>query len=294
MSIKSALAGGFRSILTMISPMLNTKVTYSCKFKRKLDLNNPQTLNEKILWLKFNTYWNNPTIKQCADKYRVREYIENKGMSEVLNSLLGVYEKPEDINWLELPKRFAIKLNVGSGCNIIVRDKNELNIEEIEKTIRKWLKSNYYLGYSEMQYKDVRPYILIEEYLGKEDGALPEDYKFYCMNGKSMYVMICAERENGDHAKYFYYDKNWNLMPYSEDALREPDYTLEKPENIDLAFEYAEKLSSEFPFVRCDLYIVRGKVYFGEFTFTPSAGMDVTRLKETDYILGEQLELPKK
>ena len=64
-----------------------------------------------------------------------------------------------------------------------------------------------------------------------------------------------------------------------------------KPENMELAFEYAEKLSQDFPFVRCDLYIVHGKIYFGELTFTPSGGMDITISHETDRILGEQLQL---
>lgn len=120
------------------------------------------------------------------------------------------------------------------------------------------------------------------------------DYKFYCMNGKSMYVMVCEDREIGKKAKYFYFDKAWNMMPYSQDALDDPDRVIPKPEGIDLAFEYAEKLSKEFPFVRVDLYIVDGKVYFGELTFTPSAGLDTGRLPATDRILGDQLVLPTK
>ena len=59
------------------------------------------------------------------------------------------------------------------------------------------------------------------------------------------------------------------------------------------AFECAERLSKGFPFVRVDLYIVGKKIYFGELTFTPSAGMDEERLKTTDLILGEMLKLPE-
>lgn len=293
MSIKSVVAGGFRSILTIISPMLNTKVTYRFKFKRKLDLKNPVTLNDKILWLKFNTYWNNPVVKQCADKYHVREYIKKKGCQEILIDLIGVYYDVKDIDWIALPDRFVIKLNVGCGCNIIVNNKKSLDIEKTKKKLTKWLKShnNYYLGYSEMQYKDVKPCILIEKYMCEEDGALPVDYKFYCMNGKSNMVMVCVDREAGQIAKYFYYDKEWNLLPYGEDVMNEPDRIIHKPSNIELAFEYAEKLSQDFPFVRCDLYIIHGKIYFGELTFTPSGGMDTTISPETDRIWGAQLLL---
>lgn len=291
MKAKEICAKGFKSMLTIISPMLNTRVLYYVKFHKRLDFNNPVTLNDKILWLKFHDYWNNPIISQCADKYRVREYLESKGFGNLLNHLLGAYDNVDDIPWEDLPARFALKLNVGCGYNLIVSDKSKLDIEKTKKMLKKWMKSKYYLEHSEMQYKNVKPYILIENYLGDEEGNLPEDYKFYCMNGKSKYVMVCTDREIGEHAKYFYFDKSWKMMPYTQDALDDPNRDIPKPQYIDEAFEIAEKLSRDFPFVRTDLYIVGGRVYFGELTFTPSAGMDVSRLKTTDIMLGEQLKL---
>lgn len=292
MKILTQIAGVFRCTLTLISPKLNTEVTYFIKFKKRLNLKMPKTLNEKILWLKFNTYWNNPLIKQCADKYMVRKYVEEKQCPEILSRLIGVYDDAEDIPWDSLPESFALKLNVGCGKNIIVSDKKSLDILKTKKILKKWLKERgYYLGYSEMQYKDVKPYILIEEYLGK-DGKLPVDYKFYCFNGKAKYVMVCADRVQGQNAKFYYFDENWNMMPFTHDALKEPDRKINKPEGIEQAFEYAEKLSKDFPFVRTDLYIVDGKIYFGELTFTPSGGMDNHRMEKTDVILGASLNLP--
>lgn len=294
MRFKLYIAEIFRRTLTRISPKLNTKVTYYFKFKKKLDLNNPKTLNDKILWLKFNTYWNNSLVKQCADKYKVRDYIKDKNCSEILNELIGVYDRVEDIQWNSLPKSFALKLNVGCGKNIIVSNKENLNVAETKEILKKWLKEkDHYLGYSEMQYKGVKPYVLIEKYLGSEDGELPTDYKFYCLNGKAKYVMVCVDRVKGKHAKFFYFDENWTMMPFTEDALRDPNRTIPKPAGIDEAFKYAGILSSEFPFVRADFYIIHGKVYFGELTFTPSAGMDNGRLPATDLLLGEMLLLPK-
>ena len=292
MSIKTKAAGIFRSALTLISPRLNTAVSYRVKFGRRWDIEHPKTLNDKILWLKFNTYWENPTIKQCADKLRVRDYLTEHGFGDLLNELIGVYYNVDDIDWDSLPDQFALKLNVGCACNIIVSDKSKLDIEAAKAKMRKWLKSNYWLGWSEMQYKDVKPCILVERYLGSPDGTLPEDYKFYCLNGEAKYVMVCVDREIGKHAAFYYFDREWNMMPYSEDYFKDPNRVIPKPAHIEEAFEAAEKLSGEFPFVRTDLYIVNGKVYFGELTFTPSAGLDQGRLPETDRILGEQLKLP--
>ena len=293
MSIKVKMASLLRSTLTLISPKLNTAVCYRIKFKRKLDWDHPVTLNDKILWLKFHTYWDNPIIQQCADKLRVRDYLEEHGFGNLLNDLIGVYYDVDDIDWESLPNQFAIKLNVGCACNIIVSDKDKLNIELATKKMRKWLKSNYWLGWSEMQYKGVKPCILIEKYLGSPDGTLPQDYKFYCMNGEAKYVMVCVDREIGKHAAFYYFNRDWNMMPFSEDYFKNPSRVIPKPDHIDEAFEIAQQLSKEFTFVRTDLYIVDGKVLFGELTFTPSAGMDQSRLPETDRILGSQLNLPQ-
>ena len=186
MSIKTKLASYYRKGLTLISPLLNTKAIYRERFGKRLDLNHPETLNEKTLWLKFNTYWNNPLVKQCADKYRVREYVKEAGCEDILCNLIGAYKRPGDIDWDELPDQFALKLNIGCGYNYIVTDKAKEDRQIVFAKMFRWLKRapKAWLGYSEMQYKDVDPVILIEEYLGGPNGELPEDYKFYCINGK--------------------------------------------------------------------------------------------------------------
>lgn len=298
--IKTYFTKFFRRMLTRISPKLNTSVIYRMKFKRKWDENNPITFNDKILWLKFHTYWKNELVIQCADKYAVREYIKKAGQEELLIKLYGVYENVEDIPWDNLPKQFVLKLNTGCGCNIIVVDKDKLDINFAKSKLCKGMKEKYYLDYSEMHYKDIKPLILIEEYIGSDDGRPPIDYKFYCMNGKAVYVMVCEDRDGINHPKFFFLDKKWNKLPYTEEVFKYPSKKIEKPKKIDEAFKVAETLAKEFPFVRVDLYIVKNKIFFGELTFTPSAGMDMDfkfkvpgENKDTDTILGELLKLPK-
>ena len=150
---------------TMISPTLNTKLRYKSAFGKPLDLNNPQTLNEKNQWLKSNTYYKNPLVKECADKYKVRDYITRIGCKETLNELIAVYENADDIEWDKLPSSYVIKLNSGCGFNIVVPDSKKLDRIEVVEKLKKRIKIKYYLDYSEMQYKDVKPYILIEKYL---------------------------------------------------------------------------------------------------------------------------------
>lgn len=142
--------------------------------------------------------------------------------------------------------------------------------------------------------------VAVEKYLGTESGELPVDYKFYCMNGKASSVMVCVDRKDGQHPKFFFLDRKWNKLPYTKERFLYPDLVIEKPKMIDQAFDLAEKLSKNFPFVRVDLYIIGEKIYFGELTFTPAAGLDSDfkfvppgGKEDADTMLGKLLTLPK-
>lgn len=124
-----------------------------------------------------------------------------------------------------------------------------------------------------------------------DDWIAPEDYKVYCFNGEPKFIMVCVGREQEGHPLFFYYDKEWNLLPYSQDALDNPNYNLQKPKCLDYLFECARKLAKPFPFVRADFYVVNDKVYFGELTFTPSGGLDSARLRDIDIKFGDMLDL---
>lgn len=157
-------------ICTRISPMLNTRLLYRYLFGKKLDLDNPKTLNEKILWLKFNDYRNNPLVEQCADKYKVREYVKECGLEDILVELYGVYKTADEIPWDSLPNQFVLKWNFGAGYNIVCTDKAKMDKETVISQMKKWGKEKYWLPYSEMQYKNYPKLIICEELLNAKEG----------------------------------------------------------------------------------------------------------------------------
>lgn len=281
----------YYSLLTVISPELNTKARYKERFGKELDLANPKTLNEKILWLKLRDYETNALVRQCADKYAVRNYVREMGCEEILVPMIAAYDSVDEINWDELPDSFAMKWNFGCGFNIICPNKADLDIPATIKKMKKWGRTQYHLPYSEMQYKDVPKKIIVEQYLRPKSGILPEDYKIYCFHGKPYCVMLCADRESGQ-AKYFFFDREWNFLRINKAGKEAPEgFTVPKVEGIEAAFQYAEKLAEPFPFVRADFYLIDGKVYLGELTFTPGGALDSARLPETDIMFGEMLNL---
>ena len=282
----------FRKFLTMVSPTLNTIITFRIAKGKPVNLKNPKTFDEKLSWLKLNTYYKNSLISKCADKYAVREYVSSCGLGEILNELYGVYNSVVEIKWEELPDKFALKWNNGCGFNLFCSEKGSFNINKAIKIMKKWGKTKYYLKNAEMQYKYIVPKIVCEKLLETKAGRLPEDYKCYCFNGEVKYAMICVGREKG-RPKFYYFDKEWNLARINKDTKNASrDFYIPKPEGFHKMVQYAETLSKPFPFVRVDFYNLDGKIIFGELTFTPSAGMNYNWLEEMDLMFGSLLRLP--
>lgn len=285
-----ALIYYFRT-LTLISPELNTKATYKHKFKKKLNLENPQSFHEKLLKLKLTRYNSDPLVKQCADKYAVREYIKDCGLEHILVPLLASYDKPEDIDFNSLPEQFAMKWNFGCGYNIICPDKSKLNYKETIKKLKKWSKERMYLISSEMQYADTTKKIIVEKYLKPSNGLLPADYKVYCFNGKPMAILFINNRGTKDITASFF-DLDWNFISCpNKYTCKDIKIIVEKPKCLNEMITASQKLSTPFEFVRIDYYEVDGKLYIGEMTFTPAGGIFASECIINGKTMGELLQI---
>ncbi len=254
---------------------------------RRLDLKNPRAFTEKIQWLKLN--WRNDTITKCADKYEARKFVEDRIGPEVLKELYGVYEKPGDIDINKLPNTFVLKVNHGCKQNIFCKNKLELDWNHSKNLLKKYLKENlYYTNGREWAYKDIPPRIICEENLAV-DGKILYEYGFYCYDGVPRVVEI--NEYEGELHRVNMFDLNMNLLEnkYGSPPLPEP-YT--SPPQFDRMLEYSAILSKGFPFVRVDLLCVNNKVYFGELTFYPLAGLLKIDPESFDYFLGSYLQLP--
>ena len=280
---------GFWYLVGGMFPTWYSGYLYQKAFGRKLNLDDPSGLNEKIMWLKLNTYRNNPLVTQCSDKYAVRQYVRDMGCGEILNELHGVWNRSGEIDWEQLPEQFVLKCNHGSGYNRICRSKKELDIPACRRQLDKWMRRDFWRFSAEVQYKGIPKRIICEKMLDSPEGLT--DYKFYCFHGEPYCVLVCYERERGwPHFNFF--DEDWNFLPISwEGKLESPDFTLPKPPQLKEMFDYARKLSAPFPFVRVDLYDVDGRVVFGELTFTPAAALDTARPADTDRMFGAMLNI---
>ena len=210
-------------------------------------------------------------MTKCADKYLVREYVKECGFKDILNELLFVYDKPNEIEWDKFPDQFVLKWNFGAGLNIVCADKHTLDHKKVIKMLSAWGKKKYWLPYSEMQYKGIPRKILCEKFLKDSERDISlVDYKVYCFNGEPRAIFVMHDRGGAVNTEFF--DVNWNALRNSKKYDETEVHTV-RPICLEQMLECSRTLSKPFPFVRCDFYIVANKLYFGEMTFTPAGGL---------------------
>lgn len=263
------------------------KLQYYLSMGKHLDLENPQTFNEKLQWLKLHD--RNPKYTKLVDKYEVRKYVAEKIGEDYLIPLYGVYDSYDEIDFAELPGEFVLKTNHTSGGVFIIEDKNEIDHEKLKEEVEMWLGRNYYGNHLEWPYKNVKPRIVIEERMVEESDSELKDYKFLCFNGEPevMYIVSDSERI------YDFYDMDFNRLSVKHVGENSP-HPVPKPDRFDEMVELARKLAADIPHVRVDFYNINGQIYFGELTFYNWAGNQPFEPESFDYELGQKLKLPEK
>ena len=265
------------------------KWKYYLNFRKKLNLDHPQTFNEKLQWLKL--YDQHKEYTQMVDKYEAKKYVTSIIGEEYIIPTLGVYNSFDEIDFDELPDQFVLKCTHNSGGIVICQDKSILDIPNARKLMTKWLKVNPYWKNREYPYKNIPPRIIAEKYMVDESGIELKDYKFFCFGGEAKCLFVATDRGvKGEETKFDFFDLEWNHLPFTNGH---PNSTkqIKKPENFDKMVKISEKLSQTIPHVRVDLYNINGNIYFGELTFFHWSGLIPFVPAKWDEVLGSWLKL---
>ena len=266
---------------------------YKKNFGRSIDWEHPTEMNEKIRWMQFNTDTSKWT--ELADKYRVRDYIILKGYSDILIPLLAVWNDAKDIDFSALPDSFVLKTNHGSGDVMVIKDKSKVDLENIRNKMQFYLKSPFGYTAAEFHYLKIPPCIIAEKMLLSDSlfSSSMVDYKFYCVKGNPYCCAVFYDRNPITHqTNSTFYDMLWNRHDeWRASSITTPSKDIPRPLNLDRMITACHDLAFDFPFVRLDFYEVDGKLYFGEFTFTPAALSGGSMNKELCKTIGNLIEI---
>ncbi len=247
----------------------------------------PKTFSEKVLWMKL--FYKDDRITICSDKFNGKRYIADVVGKEYVVPVLKKYENVYDIDLNDLPEQFVLKVNWCTGYNIIVSNKERVNIDEVRAKLDFWQlpwKSSYY-GSFNWGYKNMKPIIFAEEYLDLSHNTT--EYKLFCFNGKVNFFLVEMDYF-GKNPERAYYDRNWSELPFSIEKIKKA-HNVMKPNTYDEMIQVAESLAEPFPLVRVDFYDISGKLYVGELTFYSGGGFSKIYPEEWDEKLGEQLDI---
>lgn len=289
--INEILASRFINYCNWLPDRFYLRVLFRLEMGRWPNLRHPKTFSEKIQWLKL--YNRRPEYTKMVDKYAVKDYVASIIGEEYVIPTLGVWNKPEEIEWDNLPNKFVLKTTHGGGnCGVVIcRDKSIFDNENAIDKLNKGLRSDIYIAWKEWPYKNVPRRIIAEKYIEPQSGLndLP-DYKFFCFNGEPKYCQVISGRDTKMSIDFF--DQEWKHQPFHEPhEFPFADIEPQKPKHFELMWELARKLAKGNPFSRIDFYDTGNQVLFGEFTLFPTSGMGGFCPEEYDSLLGEMINI---
>ena len=290
-SFVRAIAAPIRFVIKKINKVGYVKLEYRYITGHKLNLDNPTRYTEKLQYLRLYGYANNELVSKCASRDGLREYASSKGYKDNLIDVYDIYDSFDDINFDKLPNQFVMKCTHACAYNYLVYDKSKLDIAKLRKTFNKWLAADYGKKTVEPHYSAIKPRIIIEKFM-LEDGELPIEYKIHVFNGVAKYMYIVTGRNKEIHYNNYLID--WTDFDQAQfNHWTKSEEEIKKPRNWNEAVKISEDLASPFPFVRVDLYIINGKIYISEMTFTPAKGTLTFKDDKSDFIIGEWLTIEK-
>ena len=242
------------------------------------------TFQDKLNYLLIYEEPENKT--KIVDKILLRNYSQEILGKDICNKILKIYNNVDEINLDELPDKFVIKCNHGSGMNIFCEDKSKFDLSREKYKLNEWMNINYGLQNFEYQYLNVERKIFAEKYLEKDI----INYKFSCFNGEPKLIRVKTVI-NGTKIYNIYYT-NWTI---SNIELDDEKYIVsnifKKPINLEKMIEYSKLLSSKFCYCRVDFYEVNKTILLGEITFTPFNAQVKYKGNETQIYLGNLINI---
>ena len=253
-----------------------------------MNLTSPKTFNEKINYYKL--HYKNNLMVMCADKIKVDDYVKSKGFGKLLIQKYKKYNTPNEINLSELPNKFVLKTNCDSGGVVICKDKSKFDLKSAIKKLN-FSYNRDYAGFArEWPYSLIEKAVFAEQFIEEKENNDLIDYKFFCFNGTPKFFIRCSDRSNG--VKIDFFNTDGTLIDVKR-ANHNCSISAKLDNTIDLTkmVNISKKLSEDFPFARIDLYTTCGKIYFGEITFYPSAGLENFNPKIYDEIFGNYFNI---
>jgi hypothetical protein len=135
----------------------------------------------------------------------------------------------------------------------------------------------------EWAYKGIEPRVFAEEWIGPPNIEGIVNYKIFCFDGEPKAFKIVSGHGRTRYGTHYDLELNDLGIIAGEEPRLEPAI---RPANFDKMLDLARKLSRGLDFLRVDMYNIDGRIYVGELTSYPNAGIVPFIPQSLDELLG--------
>ena len=246
---------------------------YSFKSGRLANPVFPKVYYDKVLWRKL--FDHAKTFTDMTDKLKARKIALAMSADIKTTEIVWQGNSIEDFPLDDIEKPCIVKFNTGSGWYYVVKDASPKTKVELTDKMKSLARKRIYgREKGEWAYRDIEMQLYAEKLLVDRNNIPPDDYKLFFCNGKLVQVSVAHDRW-GNRA-FVRFDSNLNSMGVDRPGWRS-DYEPREWHIIDRAIRVGRQLAGDMDFVRIDLYVFEGEIYFGEFTLYPGSGRQAPR-----------------
>ena len=227
-------------------------------FKHRRFPTNKMIFNDVIYRMKISDEILDPLRIFVTDKEYAKIYTKSLVGEEFTVPTFKIFQKYEELIDYNFPSECCIKPTHLSGEFILKVQDTKINYEKIKK----WFSMNFYYRSREANYKFLKPKVIVEALVFNDLHI--RDYRFWCYKGKVKLINVDREPQQSLRKKQrTFYDLKWNEQTFKLGYNKE---TVPKPSNLEQMISIAEKLSSDFDFIRVDIFSNGTKCFVGEIT----------------------------
>ncbi|MFO1184117.1 MAG: ATP-grasp fold amidoligase family protein [Bauldia sp.] len=229
----------------------------------------PQTAHDKYLWRKLfdRASWQT----EVSDKLRAKDIAKSRlpGLRVPKTYWIGtdLADCPDEV--LQTP--VALKANHGCGFNRFLTG-GPVDRRELARLANQWMAVDYSRRQGQWAYRNIQRRLFAEELLIDGDRLADSEFKVYVAGGRAVYTYVCYDRfapDRGQSSDLF--DPDGALLPGAIDVGTPRRFLPAPPQYPDI-IAAALAVAGDVDLVRCDFYLHRQEVWFGEATVYSAGG----------------------
>jgi hypothetical protein len=254
---------------------------------RRLRLARPERYTDKMQWRKLFDL--NPLYAVITDKLAVRNFVASRVNPDILVPLLWSGADPMAVPLATLEPPYVVKSTHASGHVLLVKDKQNVDVEAARASFSKWLAICYGTQHNEPGYIQVPRRLIVERMLLCADGSAPIEHRFFAFDGTVRFIQTTYRDATGPRHGAFQ-SRDWEPLDWYLLSPNRPEL-FSKPKHLDEMIAIAETLSKGFDHMRVDMYATDDAIWFGELTPYAWSGLTVFVPDEADKLVGSYWHL---